>query len=491
MQNSTVQPARPGLLSGLGRAFKLGGLFSRGPADPAPQAQRDSDRAPAVTSDRLTLDAVALLNSAHGDAAIAHALAEALRLSTGSALAAVLLPTHNTRSFTLTSFSAEEDTAGLNILRGAVDTSVAALRAIEHGAAIAIGEPLPADALPAWARARKYASGLVAPVTSGDHTLAIVYALSHGTAPASIQQIESAELLLSIAARHFGRPTPPTEPRKNAIPPTVEQPAAAGPGRPAAMTLSAPAIIPVSTTQSRAVVESLVARTDPARQPSTALVGPVPLRQSAPPSLPAVPSSLEGRVPTEAGSRVRGDQLYRSALSEVEALRPPAAPVSAMSTPRPAPAVAAARPSAIPTPIARFLPERLTQRHALTAFGIDLDPARESAEILGTRISLSSTEFSLLYALASAGQNAVTLGHLAQACWDETGAPSANAVEVALSRLKKKLARAPGGEGVIHTVKGRGYRLNAPQLPALNPPEVGDGGPHSPGHAPQAAAAAD
>ncbi len=480
MQNSTAQPDRHGLFSGIGRAFKPGGLFNRGPAGAGLQAQRA--RPPGLSSDRRTLDAVALLNSAHGDAAIAHALAEALRLSTGSALAAVLLPVHNTRAFTLTALSAEEDTASLNILRGAVDTSVSARRAIENGAAIAIGENLSADALPAWARARKYASGLVAPVTSGDHTLALIYVLTHGTTPESVEQIEGVELLLSIAARHLGRPTSPTEPRKDTTPLAGAQPAPASPVRPAATARTL-----VSTTQSRAATDPPIVRTEPVRQPSATAPGPVPPASSATTHVPGGSSPLEGRAPTVAGGRVEDENT-----GTVTPVPSPATtqPVARVAYTPPAPVVTTPRPAATPTPIARFLPDRPAQRLPLTAVGINLDPARESAEVLGTRVSLSSTEFSLLYALASAGQIPVTLGQFAQACWDETGAPSANAVEVALSRLKRRLARAPGGEGVIRTVQGQGYRLSTPQLPA-SAAQSPDKLPGSPERSRETAAAAD
>lgn len=433
MQRSMDQPDRPGLFSGLGRVFKARGLFGRGPAGSDPQMPaRMRERAPGFDNDRRNINAVALLNSAHGDSAIADALAEALRLSTGSAIAVVLLPVHNTRAFAITSFSTEGDNLSLNILRGTVDTSAAARQAVEHGAAIGIGENLPADALPAWAKARKYTVGLVAPVTSGDHTFAIVYTLSQGTTPASVEQIEGVELLLSIAARHMGRPPVPTEPRNDTVPSIgAPQPAAVNPARP-----HAPVNMPVSSPQTKVEVERPVVRPEPVGQPSAAPTGSVPPVQSA-----VAPPSGTSPIPR-----------VIPAIHQFGG-----APLASGSAPT-------------PTPIARFLPDRPSQRFPLTAAGLNLDPVRESVEILGKRVSLSSTEFSLLHALASAAHSPVTLSHLTQACWGETGTPSANAVEVALSRLRKRLARVPGGEGVICTLKGQGYHLGAPHATASAAP---------------------
>ncbi|MDP3769025.1 MAG: winged helix-turn-helix domain-containing protein, partial [Dehalococcoidia bacterium] len=107
-------------------------------------------------------------------------------------------------------------------------------------------------------------------------------------------------------------------------------------------------------------------------------------------------------------------------------------------------------------------PPRLSQRLPLTTSGLTLDPARERVEVGGIRLALSSTEFALLYAIAAASR---PLGRpeLASHAWTEGEAPSLNAVEVALCRLRKRLSRVPGGAGLIETVRGQGYRLCAPR----------------------------
>jgi two-component system OmpR family response regulator len=83
-------------------------------------------------------------------------------------------------------------------------------------------------------------------------------------------------------------------------------------------------------------------------------------------------------------------------------------------------------------------------------------------EVRGIRLALSSTEFALLYAIA-ASSGPLSRAELASHAWTEGDAPSLNAVEVALCRLRKRLSRVPGGAGLgqIETVRGQGYRLCA------------------------------
>jgi two-component system cell cycle response regulator CtrA len=100
------------------------------------------------------------------------------------------------------------------------------------------------------------------------------------------------------------------------------------------------------------------------------------------------------------------------------------------------------------------------QRLPLTTSGVTLDPAREGVEVSGIRLALSSTEFALLYAIAAAS-GPLSRAELARHAWAGSDAPSLNAVEVALCRLRKRLSRVPGGAGLIETVHGQGYRLCA------------------------------
>lgn len=97
------------------------------------------------------------------------------------------------------------------------------------------------------------------------------------------------------------------------------------------------------------------------------------------------------------------------------------------------------------------------ERQPLEAGEVMLDPSRERALVGGLAIALSRTEFSLLYSLTSAAGEIVAQESLAVDGWGNRGK---SGLDVAMSRLRKKLAEVPGGRGLIETVRGRGYRLS-------------------------------
>ena len=95
---------------------------------------------------------------------------------------------------------------------------------------------------------------------------------------------------------------------------------------------------------------------------------------------------------------------------------------------------------------------------------MSLDPASEKLVIGGVGVSLSRTEFSMLYALAKSAGNVVPPSDLIDVCWDGEPAPNAGAVDTTIYRIRRKLARTPAGKGVIRTVRGEGYMLAQPDL---------------------------
>jgi two-component system OmpR family response regulator len=79
----------------------------------------------------------------------------------------------------------------------------------------------------------------------------------------------------------------------------------------------------------------------------------------------------------------------------------------------------------------------------------------------GTRIELQAKEYQLLeYLLRHAGK-VVTRTMLLEGVWDFHFDPRTNIVETHVSRLRAKLAQGGGAE-LIHTVRGAGYCLRAP-----------------------------
>ena len=95
---------------------------------------------------------------------------------------------------------------------------------------------------------------------------------------------------------------------------------------------------------------------------------------------------------------------------------------------------------------------------------MSLDPASEKLVIGGVGVSLSRTEFSMLYALAKSPGNVVPPSDLVDVCWDGEPAPNAGAVDTTIYRIRRKLARTPAGKSVIRTVRGEGYMLAEPDM---------------------------
>jgi DNA-binding response OmpR family regulator len=90
--------------------------------------------------------------------------------------------------------------------------------------------------------------------------------------------------------------------------------------------------------------------------------------------------------------------------------------------------------------------------------GISLDPVNEKSVVGDVAISLSRTEFDLLYELASSPRATIAPERLAES----TGASTS--VDVTVHRLRRKLANAPMGGDLIKTVRGKGYMLVPPPV---------------------------
>jgi DNA-binding response OmpR family regulator len=89
---------------------------------------------------------------------------------------------------------------------------------------------------------------------------------------------------------------------------------------------------------------------------------------------------------------------------------------------------------------------------------VEFDVADQSAWRDGQQLFLTECEWTLLAALARCGGNALPR-HTLIALLARTGVvPSGNALNIHLCNLRRKL-----GKDVIQTIRGRGYRLVAPQ----------------------------
>lgn len=87
-----------------------------------------------------------------------------------------------------------------------------------------------------------------------------------------------------------------------------------------------------------------------------------------------------------------------------------------------------------------------------------LDAARHEASFDGSALDLTAKEFALLRYFMLHPGNVLTPERLLDHVWDEHADPFTNTVRVTVSNLRRKLREA-GGDGVIETVVGSGYRL--------------------------------
>ncbi len=98
---------------------------------------------------------------------------------------------------------------------------------------------------------------------------------------------------------------------------------------------------------------------------------------------------------------------------------------------------------------------------ALTVADLTLDLLKRTVTRGGTRVDLQPREFQLLEYLMRHAGRVVTRTMLLESVWDFHFDPKTNIVETHMSRLRGKLDRGQGSD-LIHTVRGAGYVLRAP-----------------------------
>ncbi len=129
--------------------------------------------------------------------------------------------------------------------------------------------------------------------------------------------------------------------------------------------------------------------------------------------------------------------------------------------------------------------EQVRDLQRLSFEGLDIDPVREQAELGGQAVSLSRTEFLMLYTLGMQPGEIVPHHVLLEVCWPDDF-PALSAVDATVYRLRKKLSLAmPGaGKDLVKTVRGKGYRLVAMAVEKQPPVEVDESGLDVPETAP-------
>ena len=85
--------------------------------------------------------------------------------------------------------------------------------------------------------------------------------------------------------------------------------------------------------------------------------------------------------------------------------------------------------------------------------------SHEVKTITGKVINLTASEFRILYLLASNLNRVFSTEEIFEAVWNQDSAMSSKTVMVHVSHLREKISEATGGEKVIQTVWGVGYKI--------------------------------
>lgn len=101
-----------------------------------------------------------------------------------------------------------------------------------------------------------------------------------------------------------------------------------------------------------------------------------------------------------------------------------------------------------------------TQDVRLALDDLVLDPATRAAARAGRPIRLTTREFALLEYLLRNPNRIVSRAQILEHVWDDHFDPVANAVDVLVGRVRRKVDAA-GRRPLIHTVRGAGYLLSA------------------------------
>ena len=94
---------------------------------------------------------------------------------------------------------------------------------------------------------------------------------------------------------------------------------------------------------------------------------------------------------------------------------------------------------------------------------LSIDPATRQVTLEGTPIEFSRKEFDLLFHLAAAGNRVVTKRELLAEVWQQAYGGADKTVDVHLSWIRKKLGETAAEPRYLHTVRGVGVRLVAPE----------------------------
>jgi DNA-binding response OmpR family regulator len=95
--------------------------------------------------------------------------------------------------------------------------------------------------------------------------------------------------------------------------------------------------------------------------------------------------------------------------------------------------------------------------------GLELDPTTRRAMLAGAALELSRKEFDLLCALMRRSGRVARREELMAEVWDENWFGSTRTLDTHIGWLRRKLGDDPAAPRFIHTVRGVGFRMPAPE----------------------------
>ena len=98
----------------------------------------------------------------------------------------------------------------------------------------------------------------------------------------------------------------------------------------------------------------------------------------------------------------------------------------------------------------------------ITAGDLTIDPGAVRVTVRAQPVDLSATEFQLLEFLARHPGRVFSREQLLDAVWRETRFVTPRSVDVYVRRLREKIEADPENPAFIVTVRGAGYRFEAP-----------------------------
>ena len=107
-------------------------------------------------------------------------------------------------------------------------------------------------------------------------------------------------------------------------------------------------------------------------------------------------------------------------------------------------------------------PRVTTMNAPLVVGDLVIDPIAHQAQVNGSIVDLTGTEFALLFALALRSGQALSRHDLVTEVWDTSWVGDERIVDVHIGNLRRKLGTDSRGRGFIETVRGVGYRMGRP-----------------------------